>query len=584
MLILTGTVLVLLTWAVCLLGLMILGLPLAALTRRGPLGLADLRRGLWWGLLLIIVVVYLGNLVWPAASGAMAFAVVAIVLCAGCVAIALVRHRGWLARGRVQVWTVVLWLALAAAVGYLAVAALGPVTNYDSGLYHLGAIRYAADFATIPGLANLYFPFGYGNAEFPLAALLGNGPWGAEGFRLLNGLVIAGLCGDLAIRTAGRLLGPGFYVLAAGTTAVLIPMVALSDYWVTSPSQDSAVFAVTVAASAYVVDAVRGGRTWVADSGAAMALTVVLVMLRPTMAAYAVAVVAVVVLLRVRRGRASSPWFTRSAVLVGVAGLAAGAAATSRDYVLSGWLQYPLSVHPFDVPWRAPDPAPERIATLGFHRDPTNLYEAADGWGWVGPWLERLPQQWETYAFVGLAVVTGVGLVLVVRSGRPLRWRAVLLSTAPSIVMSVAWFVATPPSFRFAWGPVFTVLTVPLGWAAWQVVHTRSGRDRSRALMLVAVLIAGPVLLVTLYSAAMRLDTTAMTERREWTFGASIPFAVADVPEVETSDMRLASGLVVRVPTSGEQCWADFPLCTPRLPPTVSYRLPDEGLSGGLLP
>ncbi len=82
MLILTGTALVLLTWAVCLLGLTVLGLPLAALTRRGPLGLADLRRGLWWGLLLIIVVVYLGNLVWPAASGTMAFAVMAIVLCA----------------------------------------------------------------------------------------------------------------------------------------------------------------------------------------------------------------------------------------------------------------------------------------------------------------------------------------------------------------------------------------------------------------------------------------------------------------------------------------------------------------------
>ena len=584
MLILTGTALVLLTWAVCLLGMTVLGLPLAALTRRGPLGLADLRRGLWWGLLLIIVVVYLGNLVWPAASGTMAFAVMAIVVSAGCVAIALVRRRGWLARGRVRVWTVILWVALAAAVAYLAVAALGPVTNYDSGLYHLGAIRYAADFATIPGLANLYFPFGYGNAEFPLAALLGNGPWGAEGFRLLNGLVIAGLCVDLAIRAAGRRPGPGFYVLAAGTTAVLIPMVALSDYWVTSPSQDSAVFAVTVVASAYVVDAVRGGRPWVADGAAATALTVVLVMLRPTMAAYAVTVVALVVLLRVRRGRASSPWFARSAVAVGTVTVAAGVAAATRDYLLSGWLQYPLSVYPFDVPWRAPDPTPERIATLGFHRDPTNLYEAADGWGWVGSWLARLPQQWETYALVGLAVVTGIGLVLAARSGRPMRWRAVLLSMVPSVVMTVAWFVATPPSFRFAWGPVFTVLTVPLGWAVWQVVRGRSGRDRSRALMLMAVLMAGPVLLVTLYSAAMRLDTTAMTQQREWTLGVSIPIAVASVPEVPTTDRGLADGLVVRIPISGEQCWTEFPLCTPRLPSTVRYRVPDEGLPGGLLP
>ena len=584
MLILTGTALVLLTWAVCLVGLMVLGLPLAALTRRGPLGLADLRRGLWWGLLLIIVVVYFGNLVWPASSGTMAFAVMAIVLCAGCVAIAMVRRRGWLAHEQVRVWTVVLWAALATAVGYLAVAALGPVTNYDSGLYHLGAIRYAADFATIPGLANLFFPFGYGNAQFPLAALLGNGPWGTEGFRLLNGLVIAGLCVDLAIRCAGRRPSPGCYVMAAGATTVLVPMVALSDYWVTSPSQDSAVFAVTVAASAYIVDAVRGGRSWVADSAAAMALTVVLVMLRPTMAAYAVAVVAVVVLLRVRRGRASSPWFARSAAAVGTVAVAAGVAAVSRDYLLSGWLQYPLSVYPFDVPWRAPDPAPERIATLGFHRDPTNLYEAADGWGWVGPWIERLPQQWETYAFVGLAVVAGVGLALAARSGRPMRWRAVLLSTVPSIVMTVAWFVATPPSFRFAWGPVFTVLTVPLGWAAWQIVDSRSGRDRSRALVLVSALLAGPVLLVTLYSAAMRLDTTAMTERREWTFGASIPYAVAPVRAVQTTEAELSEGLVVRIPASGEQCWAEFPLCVPRIAQTVRYQSPGEGLAGGLLP
>lgn len=584
MLILTGTALVLLTWAACLLGLMALGLPLAALTRRGRLGLADLRRALWWGLLLITVVVYLGSLVWPAASGTMAFAVIAIVLCAGCIAIALVRRRGWFADERVRGWTAVLWVALAAAVVYLAVAALGPVTNYDSGLYHLGAIRYAADFATIPGLANLYFPFGYGNAEFPLAALLGNGPWGTEGFRLLNGLVIAGLCVDLAIRCAGRRPSPGFYALAAGATTVLVPMVALSDYWVTSPSQDSAVFAVTVVASAYVVDAVRGGRSWVADSAVALALTVVLVMLRPTMAAYAVAVVAVVVLLRVRRGRESSPWFVRSAVAVGTVAVAAGVAAVSRDYLLSGWLQYPLSVYPFDVPWRAPDPAPERIATLGFHRDPTNLYEAADGWGWVGPWLARLPQQWETFVFVGLAVVTAFGLVLAARSGRPMRWRAVLLSTAPSVVMTVAWFVATPPSFRFAWGPVFTVLTVPLGWAAWQIVHSRTGRDRSRALMLVSALLAVPVLLVTLYSAAMRLDTPAMTERREWSFGVSIPFAVAPVPTVQTTEAGLSEGLVVRIPTSGEQCWSEFPLCVPRIAPTVRYRAPGEGLAGGLLP
>ena len=36
-------------------------------------------------------------------------------------------------------WVLIATLGLAAV--YLAIAALGPVTNYSSGLYHLGAIR-----------------------------------------------------------------------------------------------------------------------------------------------------------------------------------------------------------------------------------------------------------------------------------------------------------------------------------------------------------------------------------------------------------------------------------------------------------
>ena len=80
--------------------------------------------------------------------------------------------------------------SLAVAVMYLAAAALGPVTNYDSWLYHLGAIKYAGDFATIPGLSNLYFPFGYNTSLYPLGAFLGNGPWAGGGYRLANGLIV----------------------------------------------------------------------------------------------------------------------------------------------------------------------------------------------------------------------------------------------------------------------------------------------------------------------------------------------------------------------------------------------------------
>ena len=244
---LVGTALVLATWAVCAFVLVLLGLLPARLgTGRGA---AMWRASIWWGLLVVTLFAYAVNLVQPLRSAVTAWAFVALVMVLAVLGLARLRRP---LRGQVVVrrhlW--ILWTAMGVAIAYLALAAVGPVTNYDSGLYHLGATRYAADYATIPGLASLYSPLGYGNAEFPLGALLGNGPWNGEGYRLLNGLLIALVVLDLVIRGRARRLTPGFFILAVGLVAALVPMIALADYWVTSPTQDSAVLMLTVIAVA----------------------------------------------------------------------------------------------------------------------------------------------------------------------------------------------------------------------------------------------------------------------------------------------------------------------------------------------
>lgn len=109
------------------------------------------------------------------------------------------------APGRPGLWAVALAAGLVTA--YLAAAALGPVTNYDSGLYHLGAISYAGDYATIPGLADIYQAFGYNTSEFPFAAFLGNGPWDGQGFRMASGLIVTVMSADLVLRFAARRQG-----------------------------------------------------------------------------------------------------------------------------------------------------------------------------------------------------------------------------------------------------------------------------------------------------------------------------------------------------------------------------------------
>lgn len=591
MLIASGTVLVLVTWTACTLALASFGLLPALAITPGPGNgrLANwapvLRRAIWWGLLVVTLFTYLVNLAHPLHSGTTAAAGLALLGVLGIPGWWLATRRGLRMPSARHDWPfVLLWVALAASLVYLAAAALGPVTNYDSGLYHLGSIKYAADYPTVPGLANLYFALAYGNAEFPLAALLGNGPWQGEGFRLLNGLVMALAVVDLGLRAHQRRLRPGFFVLAVGIVAAWVPMVALSDYWVTSPTQDSSVLVLTVVATAYLADAAAGGRTWLAEAATACTVALLLVLFRPTMVAFAAGTLLVAITLAWRR-RSRSPRLGAAVLVLAAGAILAAVAATGRDYVLSGWLQFPLSIHAFDVPWLAADPTMDRVATLGFHRNPDDLWGSTAGWAWVGPWLANRLAQWETYEFLGLVVVALVLVHLADRATRPhARWRAMLLAWAPSLLATAVWWTLTPPSYRFAWGPLFTLATVPIGWSAWLL---SSGEHRSRipaptwrAIALTAV--AVPIVMVTAYSAVARLQVGAITAEREWRLGIAIPYAVAPVIDVPVVDVSTTSGLILTQPTESDQCWDHYPLCTPR--PTASLRLRGADIGSGFLP
>lgn len=580
-----GAGLVVLTWVVCGGALLLTGLLPATVLTEGAITRRTLRASIWWGLLIMTICVVGVSLVQPLRSPAAAGAVAAVVLVMAVPGILLARRRGVRTHAAGRPWQWLLLAALALATLYLAAAALGPVTNYDSGLYHLGAIAYAGDYAAVPGLANLYFPLGYANAEFPLAALLGNGPWDGVGFRLLNGLLLALVAVDLVVRARERRLTPGFFVLAVGVAAAWVPMVALSDYWVTSPTSDSAVLALTLVATAYLVDAVAGDRDWGVHAGTSIAISTLLVMLRPTMAVYAVMVVLVLVV-RAARGsrrlRFSSPW--RAATVIGAAVMLAGLVTTARDYVLSGWLQFPLSVHAFDVDWLAPNPIDVRTATLGAARDPLDLWTAATSWGWIPTWVGGLPSQWETFEFAAIAVVATVLVVLAARSESGLRPSALMLAMVPSAVAVGFWWLFTPPSFRFIWGPLFTLAAIPAGWALWRLSRTTTDRSRAgtRWQWLMAAGVAIPIMAVTAFSIVARFDAGSITEQRTWSFGIQVPYAVTPITDAPVSESPIPSGLTIWVPTESDQCWDNYPLCSPMFPPTLTPRGPT--ISDGFRP
>ena len=181
----TGAFLVILTWLIAALVLITAGLLAALSGQRRAAAPTLLRTSFWWGLLITTIFAAGMSLIAPLGSTQTAISGVILLLALGVPGwLLLLRQRTVWPRWHRTWGTGLLIISALLVTIYLAFAALGPVTNYDSGLYHLGAIRYVSEYAAIPGLANLYFPFGYGTTQFPLAALLTNGPWGPEGYRL----------------------------------------------------------------------------------------------------------------------------------------------------------------------------------------------------------------------------------------------------------------------------------------------------------------------------------------------------------------------------------------------------------------
>ena len=555
--VLLGGLLALVTWLA--LTIILISIGLIFVRPAGTWKLQHFAAATWWGLAIVTLVGYLLAFFVPLRSMTTTASLITISVILGFFgwrSVFQAHRRGRPPWPRWNAGSILLAFALVITWTYLALAALGPVTHYDAGLYQWAAVQYAGDFPVIPGLANLYGPLGYAGAEPILGAVLGNTAWTTEGFRLLNGAFLVFLGWEAICRFISHPRRAGTAIALTGTALVYAPMIWMADFWVTSPTPDLPVLVLAVVAAAHLADLATGNNAHLSSAATIVILAALMTALRPTAVVLAVGVILAAIAITVIKGKRQLGTVISFPVLaaVGIA-VALGALVVARDRMLSGWLQYPASLHPFDVPWRAPDPEPLRSATLGFARDPQDWQEAAAGWNWVGGWISRLPEQWEPWWLLA-ALLAGITLLIAARS-RSLRWRALVLVSAPFAVATLTWWALSPPALRFGWGPLFGLAAVLVGWGIWRLRIQRQ----------VVLALAGGIALLSVVGAIIRLDWTSPREVTPW---LGIPLEVVPLPVPETEDFTTDSGLVLQVPTQNDQCWSVYPLCTP---------VPDPGLT-----
>ena len=129
-------------------------------------------------------------------------------------------------------------ILLLVGLGWISLRTLGPVLNFDSGMYHLQLIEWAQRFPIVPGLANLHDSFGFNNSNFLLAAAIDRFPFPGQGPHIVNGVLFMAIGGGFLARAIAGSWEPAPTAWARASLVFVVGTVGLAftAHEVSSPS------------------------------------------------------------------------------------------------------------------------------------------------------------------------------------------------------------------------------------------------------------------------------------------------------------------------------------------------------------
>jgi hypothetical protein len=510
-----------------------------------------IRVSLWYGLAILVVITVVTNLFIPLRSLG-AVAIVLAVIGLAVLATVLIRSRTNLVTPKLS-WkplrglNLLIIVVMAVVLGWMLIASNRAPTNYDSGLYHIQSIWYAANYQAIPGLANLYPSYGFSNSLNTIAAWISNGPMGLESYRVINSIFFLLLFIEIALRlVSDRRNSVGTKILLASLAVFVAPMIVMVDYWVTSPTFDTAVAILVFISTAAIADSLTARRVTSADFTIALLTVSIAASMRQHYWFLFAFTAGTLLWVVYRRGGGRERLLFWIAI---VFSFIIFVVMICRDYILSGWVMYPYKTVAFNLDWIAPDPSALISSTKLWARSPTPLYQqAGEGWGWIRPWLGANLTSW---VFIGILGALLVALMLCVISRKLWRPRSLMALVIPQLLFLATWFFAGAPHVRYVWAPLLLLGVLPLAWA-WRSLGTQGKLPETLSRIAVLAISAELVAVVAYASLVV------------W------PRLAADLPDIQVETVTLNSTISLLIPQGTDQCWDNFPVCS---------AMPAEGLA-----
>jgi len=138
----------------------------------------------------------------------------------------------------------VIMLAVGLWLGSLATESTVP---YDTGLYHLQAIKWNSEYAIVPGLGNLHSRLAFNNSNFLYSALIDQGFWDGRSHHIANSILVFVAILQIADRVVDSIIQKRksfvsfYYLVVAGSVVGWIYGFPVK-YALTSHNQDLPVF------------------------------------------------------------------------------------------------------------------------------------------------------------------------------------------------------------------------------------------------------------------------------------------------------------------------------------------------------
>ncbi len=417
-------------------------------------------------------------------------------------------------RSRQTAVTYLYVIALTAIALIWIAAGMAGSTNYDSGLYHFGSIKWINEHSLTYGLVNLHTRLAYNQSYFALIALLNFSPLYDRAYAgagallfILTAVTIAQLLRSAVVRPIFLLLGLlvllGSFVLQTSSPS---PDLAVGLFQV-------AIFFILLNIIASTIKTTTASRP-TPDFSAALInqrlillilLCLVAVTMKLSMALFCFAAVCVVYR-QLWQLIASAPKLTVK--LVALASLMVLIHA-ARGYALSGMPFFPSA---FAALWSLPyAPNPARVAAevdiiYSWARLPgVSPAIVLGNWNWLGPWFGTLSTRVLILGAISsiLFILTICAWVLSSAQRRLTKLYALYL---PLLLGTLFWFF-TAPDVRFL-GVIPELAVILGGWLLWSAVGDRliahlKHRWHLYRLLLIALLVV--LLLGAGFASAYRL-------------------------------------------------------------------------------